>query len=281
MHQVRPPIWRYFPGERHLGGKPARMGRKWGQHFLRSESTVEKIVEAAGLSNDDIVLEIGPGEGVLTYKLCAAARQVHAFEIDPELADKLESSEQPNLKVHRGDFLEADLRVLESEAAQGLTVVANLPYYITAPILQVLLWKRPLPVKRAVLMMQEEVAQRVCSPASKQAGALTYFSNAFFAVRYLFKVSPGCFSPPPKVDSAVIEAVPVADAENGSRSRLYERIVATAFRTRRKQLNRSLRGIVPTPQVWLEEAGIDPKRRPETLTVQEFWRLARTCPNCE
>ena len=257
------------------------MGRKWGQHFLRSQAAIEKIIKAGEIDASDTILEIGPGEGVLTYKLCEQAGRVHVFEIDPELAENLRKSEVENLSVHEGDFLKAELEDLHKTlGGQPVTVVANLPYYITAPILQRLLWERPIPVRRAVLMMQDEVARRVCGPASKEAGAITYFANAFFATSYLFKVPPGSFSPPPKVNSAVILAQPTdMDAPTPQEIRLFERIVAMVFRTRRKQLARSLRAITPEPKDWLEESGIDPKRRPETLTVQEFWRLARNCPS--
>lgn len=259
------------------------MGRKWGQHFLRSQAVIEKIIKAGKISATETILEIGPGEGVLTYEMCRQAGAVHVFEIDPELAEKLRQSGVENLFVHQGDFLEAELETLRTTVGDApVTVVANLPYYITAPILQRLLWQRPLPIRRAVLMMQDEVARRVCGPASKEAGAITYFANAFFHTSYLFKVPPGSFSPPPKVNSAVILASP-SDMEppTSQQVKFFERIVATVFRTRRKQLARSLRAITPEPTQWLEQSEIDPKRRPETLTVQEFWRLARNCPHCE
>ncbi|MFA5505973.1 MAG: 16S rRNA (adenine(1518)-N(6)/adenine(1519)-N(6))-dimethyltransferase RsmA [Vulcanimicrobiota bacterium] len=260
------------------------MGRKWGQHFLRSQATVDRILKVAQLSNAETVLEIGPGEGVLTLELCRLGRRVHAFEVDPELAEALRRRELENLVVHEGDFLRQDVaQLLGSDAATELTVVANLPYYITAPIMERLFWERIVPLKRAILMVQEEVAQRVCGPASRQAGALTYIAGAFFHADYLFKVPPGCFSPPPKVDSAVIELTPREDPASGEEAvrTTYERIVSSAFRARRKQLTRSLRVLHPRAAELLEEVGIDPKRRPETLTVQEFWSLARNWPRDE
>lgn len=257
------------------------MGKKWGQHFLRSAATVEKILDAAELSPDRPVLEIGPGEGVLTLELCRRASRVHAFEIDPQLAEALRQKEIDNLTVHQGDFLRQDpAECLGADGLDQLTVVANLPYYITAPIMERLFWERPLGIERAVLMMQHEVAARVCGPASREAGALTYIVGAFFEASYLFEVPPGCFSPPPKVDSAVILLTPRPDTPQSyaTRKRCYERLVSTAFRARRKQLARSLRVLHPDPTGPLAQSGIDPKRRPETLTVQDFWELARKWP---
>lgn len=254
------------------------MGRRWGQHFLRSAGVINKIVAAASLGLADHVLEIGPGEGVVTVELCREAQSVHVFEIDPVLAEALRQKDWPKLQVHEGDFLQQDL-VLALPDISSWKVVANLPYYITAPILNRLCWERPLALDCAVLMMQEEVARRICAPASREAGAITYIVGAFFEVEYLFKVPPGCFSPPPAVDSAVIRLRPVAEAESDEATvTRYERLVSTAFGQRRKQLTRSLRGLHPDAGELLKKAEIDPVRRPETLTVEEFWRLARIWP---
>jgi 16S rRNA (adenine1518-N6/adenine1519-N6)-dimethyltransferase len=128
--------------------------------------------------------------------------------------------------------------------------------------------------------MQEEVALRLANPSSREAGALTYIAGAFFHTEYLFKVPPSCFSPPPKVDSAVVRLRPRTEIEPPSpkQKKLYEQIVSTAFRYRRKQLGRSLRTLHTDAPEILEKSGLDSKRRPETLTVQEFWDLARNWP---
>jgi len=246
---------------------------------------VEKIVQAAELNSEDVVLEIGPGQGVLTLPLCQRVKRVHAFEIDPDLVASLTELNVTNLCLHQGDFLKVDpLQVMGVDAQETLTVVANLPYYITAPIVERLLWTRPLKLKRVILMMQDEVAERICLPATRTAGALTYFAGAFFQADYLFKVPPGCFDPPPRVDSAVIKLEP-REGQDQDRTakerRLYERLVSTAFQTRRKQLGRSLKSIRADASELLESANIDSKRRPETLTVQEFWNLTRIWHDCE
>lgn len=254
------------------------MGRRWGQHFLRSEAVVARIVEAGELETGQSVLEIGPGEGVLTGRLCAAARRVVAFEIDPALGAALATRGWSNLEVWSGDFLEQDLSPLRPD--QPWTVVANLPYYITAPILNRLCWERPLELRRAVLMMQDEVARRLTRPATREAGALTYIAGAFHRVDYLFKVLPGSFAPPPAVDSAVVRLVPLAERLAWQPwAGCYERLVSTAFGQRRKQLGRSLKGLSALADQGLRAAGIEPARRPETLTVEEFWLLARNWPH--
>ncbi len=254
------------------------MGRRWGQHFLRSEPVIARIVASAAIDKTDRIFEIGPGEGVLTRHLCQLAEQVHAYEIDPVLCAALRAAGMENLTVHEGDFLKQEFESFAD--GEPWNVVANLPYYITAPILEKLCWQRCLPFRSAILMMQDEVAQRLCHPSSRHAGAITYIVGAFHQVEYLFKVSPGCFDPPPKVESAVIKITPTPEAATGAidseLTRRYERLVATAFGQRRKQLGRSLRGLSPEVPKILERAGIDPKRRPETLAVQEFWTLART-----
>lgn len=255
------------------------MGRRWGQHFLRSQGVIDKILAAASLGPGTPALEIGPGEGVITRGLCQAGPAVHAFEIDPELAEALRQSALPNLTVHEGDFLAQPLTELAC-LADSWTVVGNLPYYITGPILDRLLWQRPLRLRHAVLMMQDEVARRLLGPASREAGALTYIVGAFHRVDPVCKVPPGCFAPPPRVDSAVVKVTPCSRAgTDPCLAPLYERLVSTAFGQRRKQLGRSLRQLDESAGQVLSTAGIDPSRRPETLTVEEFWALARTWAN--
>ncbi len=266
-------------GLRASRSKARGMGQRWGQHFLRDPDVIARIVEAAKLSSDTPVLEIGPGEGVVTIHLCERSGPVHVFEVDPALAAGLRHRGLVNLTVHEGDFLRQPLAEL-AELSAGWTVVANLPYYITAPILERLFWEMPLPVKRAILMMQDEVARRLCGAASRDAGALTYIVGAFHRVEYLFKVPPASFAPPPRVDSAVVEVRPHrSDGAEVALMPVYERLVSTAFGLRRKQLGRSLRSLGQNGLFALEAAGIDPKRRPETLTVEEFWLLARTWPH--
>lgn len=254
------------------------MGQRWGQHFLHDPGVVKKILDAAGLGPGDRVLEIGPGEGVLTLPMTERADRVLACEIDPELARRL--PERPNLTVVQQDFLKVDLESL-LEDPPGWKVVANLPYYITAPILEKLLLEGSSRIKAMWLMMQWEVAERILSPASRKAGSLTYFVSYFATPRLALKVKPGAFRPPPEVDSAVLELVLKPERDVEARPGLF-RLLRAAFNQRRKTLRRSLRSVLEEPEVSLEKAGIDPGRRPETLSLEEFLRLERAArPNSE
>ncbi len=245
------------------------MGRRWGQHFLQDRSVVERILEAAAPGSEDRILEIGPGPGVLTRPLAQRAAQVLACEIDSQLADGLEHIER--VTVVRGDFLKQDLSLLLEPP--GWKVVANLPYYITTPILEKLLLEAHHRVTEMWLMMQKEVAQRIVSPASRQAGSLTYFVHLFADPSLLFTVPPGAFSPPPKVDSAVLHLKLHGRHLERVSSDYFQSLVRTAFGQRRKTLRRSLSGLLQDPSGLLIRAGVDPQRRPETLTMEEFLRL--------
>ncbi len=246
------------------------MGQRWGQHFLHDRSVVERMLGAARVGPDCSVFEIGPGPGILTEPLCERAGRVVAFEIDPVLADNLPA--HPNLEVVRGDFLKADLRGYLADSRWK--VIANLPYYITAPILEKLLLEASPRLDGLWLMMQKEVALRITSPASREAGSLTYFVHYFTLPELLFKVKPGAFRPPPEVDSAVVAFHPRQSAPECDRGKLFQ-LIRRAFSMRRKTLGRSLRGLVEEPNRVLEKAGIDARRRPETLQLEEFIQLER------
>lgn len=245
------------------------MGRRWGQHFLRDHSVVDRILDSADLRTSDRVLEIGPGPGVLTLPMVARAGRVLACEIDSKLADALESVE--GLELLRGDILRQDLaRWLDPP---GWKVVANLPYYITTPILEKLLLEAHDRITELWLMMQREVAVRIVSPASREAGSLSYFVHLFGDPKLLFKVPPGAFAPPPKVESAVLHLRLHGRHLARVSSDDFQTVVRTAFSQRRKTLRRSLRGVFSDPVALLEKAGIEPTRRPETLTMEEFLGL--------
>ncbi|MBI3927451.1 MAG: ribosomal RNA small subunit methyltransferase A [Armatimonadetes bacterium] len=240
------------------------MGRRLGQHFLRAPGVVEKILSAAGITRADSVVEIGPGEGALTFPLCREAGRVVAFELDRRLAEALPPL--PRLEVRCQDFLESRL-----DEFRGWKVVANLPYYITSPIVEKLLVEgRSL--AGMWLMMQREVAERIVSPGTRQAGSLTYFVQFFTRPKLLFRVKPGSFRPPPEVESAVVELLPRDELPSSDPVR-FQRLVRTVFSMRRKTLRRSLSTIHSEPERPLELAGIDPSRRPETMSLEEFLRL--------
>lgn len=258
------------------------MGRPLGQHFLRDKNIIAKIISAAEISKQDHVLEIGPGQGAITGELLERAGAVTAVELDHELAEGLRHL--PGLHLIEGNILNADLPALlgnderiSSPPAQERSwkVVANLPYYITTPILEKLLMNSGNYLNYIVVMIQREVAERIAALAKRDTGALSYFVNYYSQVEYLFTVKPGCFAPPPKVDSAVIKLTLYRQPPVSAPPKELFRVVRAAFQDRRKTLRRSLQKLEGSfkvkswDDVW-KQADIDPQRRPETLTLPEF-----------
>ena len=257
-----------------------RADKKLGQNFLIDEQVVRQIVAAAELSEADTVLEVGPGIGTLTQGLAESKAQVVAVELDtrllPVLATTLEGYD--NVRVVHGDILKVD--IMEEVGVPNFKVCANLPYYITTPIIFALLEKR-LPMERLVAMVQKEVAERMAAqPGGKDYGALSVAIQYYTEPEIAFIVPPTSFIPAPAVDSAVIvckrrEKPPVEVCDEA----LFFRVVKAAFSLRRKMLNNSLKNMgIKSEQVakWLELAGVDGKRRAETLSLEDFAKLTNS-----
>lgn len=257
-----------------------RADKKLGQNFLIDENVVRQIVEAAELSEADTVLEVGPGIGTLTQGLAESKAKVVAVELDtrllPVLATTLEGYD--NVRVVHGDILKVN--IMEEVGAPKFKVCANLPYYITTPIIFALLEKR-LPMERLVAMVQKEVAERMAAqPGGKEYGALSVAIQYYTEPEIAFIVPPTSFIPAPAVDSAVIvckrrEKPPVEVCDEG----LFFRVVKAAFSLRRKMLSNSLKNMgIKAEQVakWLELAGVDGKRRAETLSLEDFAKLTNS-----
>lgn len=246
-----------------------------GQHFLIDGEVAERAIALAELEPGARVLEIGPGRGALTDRLRAAGHPVVAVEVDEDLADALERRADPGLRIVRGDFLRVDLDALGDGP---LPVVANLPYSTGTAIVSRLL-EQPQRFPRLVVMLQLEVGARLCAdPGSRAYGGLTVLCALHSTATMGFVVPPRAFAPPPKVDSAVVRldttAAPRADVGD---PRLFRRVVQTAFGQRRKTLRNALSAGfgADAASAMLEQAGIDPRRRAETLSLDEFARLAR------
>ena len=257
-----------------------RADKKLGQNFLIDENVVRQIVAAAELSEADTVLEVGPGIGTLTQGLAERKAKVVAVELDtrllPVLATTLEGYD--NVRVVHGDILKVN--IMEEVGAPSFKVCANLPYYITTPIIFALLEKR-LPMERLVAMVQKEVAERMAAqPGGKEYGALSVAIQYYTEPKIAFIVPPTSFIPAPAVDSAVIvckrrEKPPVEVCDEG----LFFRVVKAAFSLRRKMLSNSLKNMgIKSEQVakWLELAGVDGKRRAETLSLEDFAKLTNS-----
>lgn len=259
--------------------------KKYGQNFLIDKNILEKIVDAAEIGADDVVLEIGPGIGTMTQYLCERAREVIAVEIDdkliPVLADTL--SEYDNVTVIHQDILKVDIRALAEEKNGGkpIKVVANLPYYITTPIIMELFESR-VPLESVTVMVQKEVAERMKEgPGSKDYGALS-LAVAYYAVAEIIaEVPPACFIPRPKVSSMVIRLTchkepPVEVADE----RFLFSVIRASFQQRRKTLVNGLNNApwIPVDREEItrcvESLGYGPSVRGEKLTLEEFARLA-------
>lgn len=257
-----------------------RADKKLGQNFLIDETVVRRIVEAAELTSEDTVLEVGPGIGTLTQGLAESGASVVAVELDKRLLPVLDVTLEGynNVRIVNGDILQVD--IMEQVQKPDFKCCANLPYYITTPIIFAILEKR-LPMERLVVMVQKEVAERMAAkPGSKDYGALSVAIQYFTEPEIAFIVPPSSFIPAPSVDSAVIvckrrSTPPVEVCDEN----LFFRVVKAAFSLRRKMLSNSLKNMgIKGEQVnkWLELAGVDGKRRAETLSLEDFAALTNT-----
>lgn len=253
--------------------------KKLGQNFLIDPDVVQHIVEVAELTDQDQVLEIGPGIGTLTQGLAESGADLVAVELDQRLLPVLATTlkDYSNVKVMHGDILKTNIM---EQVQPGFKCCANLPYYITTPIIFALL-EQKLPLERMVVMVQKEVAERMTAePGGKEYGALSVAMQYYTEPRIAFKVPASSFFPAPNVESAVLvckkRTAPPVELKSED---IFFRVVKAAFSLRRKMLNNSLKNMgLTTEQVkgWLTRAGIDGRRRAETLSLQEFANLANT-----
>lgn len=229
---------------RHLMGKnKIQFQKKFGQNFLVDASVVDKIVRNAGTDGNE-VLEIGPGIGTLTQRICQNAKWIVAVEIDKGLIRVLAEtlSDFDNVKVIHGDILKIDLQKLVSHEFCGrkIHITANLPYYITTPIIMNVL-ESGIPFAKMTVMVQKEVAQRMCAqPGTKAYGALSIAVQFYTEPKILFTVPPHCFVPQPEVDSTVIQLVPKKEPYSVSDRKKFFLLVSAAFSQRRKTLVNAL-----------------------------------------
>jgi 16S rRNA (adenine1518-N6/adenine1519-N6)-dimethyltransferase len=255
--------------------------KKWGQHFLIDRNILNKVIRTAELEKGDVVLEVGPGLGEMALALARQVKKVIAVEIDPKLAEMLKKKtmDLPNVEVIKGDILKINFNQLFHQEGQRLKVVANLPYQISTPLLFRFIESRDV-FSDFTLMLQREVAERmVASPGGKDYGPLSVFTQAASNLSIRFFIKPSAFFPPPKVESAVIhmawkERPAVASGEK----EWFKLVVRGCMGYRRKRLMNALKhSDIPLPsdiEQRMEKIGIDAHRRPGTLTIQEFARLA-------
>lgn len=264
-----------------------QLSKSLGQNFITDRNILEKIIEGAGVEDGDMVIEIGPGIGVLTAELAERASFVTAVEIDGRLIPILEEtlSEYDNIRIVNQDILKTDLgRIIEESRQDGrftgkVHIIGNLPYYITTPIIMKLL-EEQIPADSITVMMQKEVADRIRSaPGSKTYGAISVAVQYYCRVTKVTDVPKESFVPRPKVESTVLNLEPLdAKAIELKDEKVFMRCIKAGFAQRRKTLLNSLAsaGGMDKDKVKriLAAAGIDPGRRAETLTVEEFGRIA-------
>lgn len=249
----------------------ARPKKKWGQNFLRNRGAVEKIVSAVDAAPGEIVVEIGPGEGVLTEKLLDLPNRVVAVEIDPDLARRLTAKFGDRLELRQEDAVEAPLPDTPFRA------VGNLPYNVGTPILRRVIADPNC--RRAVFMLQKEVAERVVAkPGTEAYGYLTLYVHAFASARSILTLEPKSFYPPPKVRSAVVVLDPRDPGLTSAREDVLD-LVSASFRMRRKKLVNNLIGWRERTREQVLEAmraaQIDENARAETLSLADFDRLCK------
>ena len=255
-----------------------KFSKSLGQNFLNDESILDSIVEGADVCKDDLVIEIGPGVGSLTAKLLQKAAEVVSIELDNDLIPILENelSQEENFTLIHDDALKVDFKEIIKDH-KSVKLVANLPYYVTTPIIVKLL-KEQYNFKSLTIMIQKEVAERIdAEPNCKEYGSLSLLVQYYCNTKIIKRVSPGAFIPQPKVDSIVIRLdrlekprVDVTDED------LMFKIIRNAFNMRRKTLLNGVKFLNMKKEDILkafENASIDPKRRGETLSLEEFRNL--------
>jgi len=261
-----------------------RPSKRLGQHFLMDESFLYKMIKAAEITKEDEVLEIGPGLGVLTLKLADYSRKVVAVEKDGSLIKILEDllKNRKNVCLINEDVLKLDLNRIKKDYFTNnyFKIVANLPYYITSPILMKVIENRDI-ISKAVVMVQKEVAERLASlPGSKSYGILSIAVQLYSDVEIVSLVGKGAFFPPPKVDSAIVKL----DLQKKAKvdipdEKIFFKIVEAAFAERRKTVKNSLKNNLElSPEevdTIFQKTDIDGKRRAETLSIEEFASICR------
>lgn len=260
------------------------MRKSLGQHLLCDENILKIILDAAELSGDDLVIEIGAGLGTVTLELAKRVGKAIAVEIDPRLVPilraNLQSCKITNVEILNQDFLKLNLeQIVKAEGAERAKAIGNLPYRATSPILEKLVEEREA-LDSAVLTIQLEVAEKITAPPGPKTGALRVLLQSFADVSLITKISRNVFFPRPEVDSALIKLQFLEKPRFSADEELFLKVVRSAFNLRRKTIKRALIGspflrlAEDSADQALKRAGIDPQRRGETLTIEEFDRLA-------
>lgn len=247
-----------------------RPRKRFGQHFLHDAGVINRIIDAIQPGQQDLVVEVGPGEGVLTHQLVQRCGRLHALEIDRDLAAALQQhySDQATVTIHQVDALKFDLCSIAG-ADQAIRLVGNLPYNVSTPLLFHFMRHARCVVDMHFMLQKEVVDRLVARPGNKIYGRLSVMIQMLCDTEQLFDIGPGAFRPPPKVWSAVVRLRPRSQPLiSQPQVPVMEQLTQQVFSQRRKTLRKSLQGRVTAEA--LEQRGIDSSRRPETLTLEEF-----------
>ena len=248
--------------------------KKYGQNFLKDDTIPNKIVEASNILDNSLVIEIGPGAGALTSKLVLKAKYVLAYEIDTSLEDILSNrlKDYNNVEIIFDDFLNRNIKEdIKDYSYDNLYVIANLPYYITTPIIMKFI-EDDIDVSRLVIMVQKEVGERFSAkPKTKDYGSITVFLNYYFQIHKLFDVSRNCFIPKPNVDSVILALDKRKDSYPVTNKKVFFQLVRDSFQFKRKTLRNNLKGYpLDVIQNVLNKYGFDLSVRAEELPIDVF-----------
>ena len=247
--------------------------KRFGQNYLRDENIIGKIISEISPKSNDLIIEIGPGEGAITSKLIEKADNLIAIEIDKRNVEVL-TAKFPKLNLISGDFLKLDLSKIFNKNGKKLRIVGNIPYNITSPIIFKMIENKNI-IHDSVLMVQHEVAQRITAKSGgKEYGILSVITQNFADVKLCFKVSPNVFNPRPKVYSAIIHLFFKENLNDRKDDEVFIKIVKAAFGNRRKMLYNSLKNSI-FGHLNFNDTGIDLSLRAEKLSIEDFRTLAK------
>jgi 16S rRNA (adenine1518-N6/adenine1519-N6)-dimethyltransferase len=263
-----------------MSARSYRTKKRFGQHFLHDPSVIQRMIYAINPKTNQKIIEIGPGLGALTFPLLAHINHLDVVEIDRDVVQRLNNRQEEKLTIHNVDALRFDFSQFLGKTSQDsetkpqtLRIIGNLPYNISTPLLFHLLKFRHIITDMHFMLQKEVVDRLVAEPGNKNYGRLSIMAQYYCDTEYLFYVAPTSFSPPPKVDSAVLRITPWQELPHVSQDTDFlSKIVVEAFSKRRKTLRNALKKYFNLEQ--LESVGIDPKLRPEQLSIAEFVALS-------
>lgn len=246
--------------------------KRYGQNFLKDDNILNNIVNTIDITENDLVIEIGPGAGALTNKLLNKTKKIICFEIDKQLEIYLNKFEETGVKVIYGDFLDQDVKSYLNFSYDNLYIIANLPYYITTPIINKIIVDK-IPVNKCLFMVQKEVADRLsASKSTKDYNSLTVFMNYYFEIKKLFNVSRNVFYPKPNVDSAVIllakREKPLINVKNEEK---FFKLIKDSFKYKRKTLKNNLKSYdLEKIEEILNKHNMNLSARAEAISIEIF-----------